>query len=263
METKPRNQSTDSEGSNGNIGKFISKKASPLPWKKGGAGILDWEIHHRAFYAQWILKMFEPRRVLWEDIIEHWLGEPKQILISKLTANDRKNILNKIPSRATYFRRCLVEFLKLQIQPSYNLQNKSLQDKAYFVPQPIFHSCIVKANPKLKTTFQALDIKNLGDLFNSVTNLFFTNEEFIRIIKSAAPQLCAALNLPNLTSGKVRRTSTILSDLVGQIPPAIKTIMIQGDTEYNENEIVRVYSGSTLAAASTSFPAKRLTIYHS
>ena len=96
----------------------------------------------------------------------------------------------------------------------------------------------MKANPKLKTTFQALDIKNLGDLFNSVTNLFFTNEEFIRIIKSAAPQLCAALNLPNLTSGKVRRTFTILSDLVGQIPPAIKTIMIQGDTEYIENEIV-------------------------
>ena len=228
----------DSEGSTGNIGKFISKKASPLPWKKGGAGILDWEIHHRAFYAQWILKMFEPRRALWEDIIEHWLGEPKQILIGKLTANDRKNILNKIPSRATYFRRCLVEFWKLQIQPSYNLQNKALQDKAYFVPQPIFHSYIVKANPKLKTTFQALDIKNLGDLFNSVTNLFFTNEEFIRIIKSAAPQLCAALNLANLTSGKVRRTSTILSDLVGQIPTAIKTIMIQGDTEYNENEIV-------------------------
>ena len=60
--------------------------------------------------------------------------------------------------------------LEIRIQPSYNLQNKALQDKAYFVPQPIFHSYLVKANPKLKTTFQALDIKTLGDLFNSVTN---------------------------------------------------------------------------------------------
>ena len=97
----------DSEGSTGNIGKFISKKASPLPWKKGWAGILDWDTHHRAFYAQWIIKLFDPRRALWEDIIEQWLGEPKQILIGKLSANDRKNRLNKIPSRATYFRRCL------------------------------------------------------------------------------------------------------------------------------------------------------------
>ena len=73
-----------------------------------------------------------------------------------------------------------------------------------------------------------------------MTNLFFTNEEFNRIIKSAAPQLCSALNLPKLTSDKVRRTSTILSDLVGQIPQAIKAIMIQGqgDIEYTDNEIV-------------------------
>ena len=34
---------------------------------------------------------------------------------------------------------------------------------------------LVKANLKLKTTFQALDIKNLGDLFNSAINLFFTS----------------------------------------------------------------------------------------
>jgi hypothetical protein len=120
------------------------------------------------------------------------------------------------------------EFWKLRIHPSYNLQNKALQDKAYFVPQPMFHSYLVKANPQLKTTFHALDIKPLGDLFNSVTNLFFTNEEFTRMIKGAASQLCSTLNLPKFTGNKVRRTSAILSDLVDRIPPAIKAIMRLG-----------------------------------
>ena len=83
-----------------------------------------------------------------------------------------------------------------------------------------------------------MDIKTLGDLFNKESNNFFAPDEFTRIVKNSTQQLCSALSLPKLTNDKIRRTTLHLTDTVAQIPQEIKNIMLNGDTDYKENEIL-------------------------
>ena len=49
------------KGTKAHLGKYISKKATHRPVKKGGAGVMNWREHQRGFTASWILKLAGPR----------------------------------------------------------------------------------------------------------------------------------------------------------------------------------------------------------
>ena len=63
------------KGSSKKIGKWIDAKATPLPIKKGGGGIMDWKLHAEAYPAMWIFKLISPREALWRSIVTTWLCE--------------------------------------------------------------------------------------------------------------------------------------------------------------------------------------------
>ena len=102
------------KGTKASIHTFVSKNAEARPWKKGGAAIMNWNIHHKNFYVQWVLKLFHPRLALWTKIIDVWLDMPRHIIIDKISKTKQKEILSKIPNGASYFKRCLKEFWELE-----------------------------------------------------------------------------------------------------------------------------------------------------
>ena len=90
-----------------------SKRPGYLPWSKGGAGILHWEFHCKAFYASWIVRFLDPRRAPWKDVLRHWISDEyihEAIILSSASDSDRTN---EIPDTAPYIKRCLQELPKL------------------------------------------------------------------------------------------------------------------------------------------------------
>ena len=63
--TKNPEMDQTEKGSSKRIGKWIDAKATPLPIKKGGGGIMDWKLHAEAYPAMWIFKLISPREDLW------------------------------------------------------------------------------------------------------------------------------------------------------------------------------------------------------
>ena len=59
---------SNEEGTSKRARRWIHEMASYLPWSKGGAGILHWESHCKAFYASWIVRFLDPRRSPWKDV---------------------------------------------------------------------------------------------------------------------------------------------------------------------------------------------------
>ena len=228
----------DQMGSTGNIGKFLSKQSSPRPWKKGGAGILDWEIHHKAFYAQWILKLFSTRKALWADIVDYWLGQSRHILIGKLSKSEKTEILNRIPQQATYLRRCITEFWKLQVSPKLDFEHLALQDKSFFEAQPIFRSHLITISKRYEKALQGMGITTFGDLFDHGAGQFMTTADFKNIARNNRQSMAASLDLRHVSASRINSAAAACTKAVNAIPDAIANMMISGDSAVKDNEIV-------------------------
>ena len=104
---------SNEEGTSKRARRWIHEMASYLPWSKGGAGILHWESHCKAFYASWIIRFLDPRRAPWKDVLRHWISDEyihEAIILSSASDSDRTN---EIPDTAPYIKRCLQELPKL------------------------------------------------------------------------------------------------------------------------------------------------------
>ena len=107
---KNPNLISDELGSSNRTGKFISKKATHRPMKKGGAGLLPLKAHLKAFSAAWIRMLFEPRQALWKKIIDHWFPFPRGMITANINNHIKKRILNSIPKQASLLRMALKNF---------------------------------------------------------------------------------------------------------------------------------------------------------
>ena len=67
------NLDADALGSHDHLGKWIKKGAEFKAVRRGGLGIMHLRNHVRAFKAQWVLKLFHPRKATWQQIVSHWL----------------------------------------------------------------------------------------------------------------------------------------------------------------------------------------------
>ena len=66
---------TNEEGTEKKSRRYIHERASYLPTKKGGGGIMHWESHCEAFYAQWMIRYLHPRKAPWKEIAGLWICE--------------------------------------------------------------------------------------------------------------------------------------------------------------------------------------------
>ena len=82
---------SNEEGTSKRARRWTHEMASYFPWSKGGAGILHWESHCKAFYASWIVRFLDPRRAPWKDILRHWISDEyihEAIILSSASPND-------------------------------------------------------------------------------------------------------------------------------------------------------------------------------
>ena len=104
-------------------GKWIDKKATPLPIKKGGGGILDWKLHAESFPVMWIFKLINPREALWRNIVTAWLDAKSfrcTDIFQNLSTTREKLLLSCIPNKASYLRAAIIQFWKLRLRPKIN-----------------------------------------------------------------------------------------------------------------------------------------------
>ena len=66
---------TNEEGTEKKSRRHIHERASYLPIKKGGGGIMHWESHCQAFYAQWMIRYLHPRKAPWKETADRWICE--------------------------------------------------------------------------------------------------------------------------------------------------------------------------------------------
>ena len=102
-------------------------EASHLPIKKGGGGIMNWPLHCKAFYAQWIVCYLHPRRAPWKIIADQWLFAGL-LGTSILVANAHDNSgVEDVPTSAPYLRECLAAFHALGIRQDTRLLDHTIQ----------------------------------------------------------------------------------------------------------------------------------------
>ena len=128
--------------------RWIKERASYLPAKKGGAGIMHWSSHCEAYYATWIVKYLHPRKAPWKILLRHYIDDEyihEGILLSAATDRDRTQ---KVPASATYMRKCLRAFAALGITQDTSLLDCSIQaeplwhNNRWFIPIPDAHAML-------------------------------------------------------------------------------------------------------------------------
>ena len=86
----------------------IHHKASYLPIKRGGAGLMHWSSHVTAFKLQWVYRYIEPRDAPWKQVLDHWIAEPYRLGRAALLARHTKQIkfYRRLPIGLSYLRSC-------------------------------------------------------------------------------------------------------------------------------------------------------------
>ena len=107
--------------------RWIHERASYLPTRKGGAGIMHFKSHCEAFYAHWIIRLLHPRRAPWKQIVLYWTEDIEQMKATYLLPSRAQEYVEQdIPPNAHYLRRCFNAFFKINF-----VQNTNILDNAF------------------------------------------------------------------------------------------------------------------------------------
>jgi hypothetical protein len=155
--------------------RYIHRKASYLPVKKGGGGIMHWRAHCEAFYAEWIIRYLHPRKAPWKSIAEQWIADThigNQILLVK---SEESNRSSRVPHTAPYLKKCLNAFARLKIRQNTSLLDHTIQ------AEPFWYNWRFPANlpnKRIKVWQNKLEVNHILDLFDADTNDHFTDGEW-------------------------------------------------------------------------------------
>ena len=131
------NLQSNEVGTSAGVAPSIHEKASHLPIKRGGAGLMHWSSHITAFKLQWIYRYIEPREAPWKQVLDHWIANAyplgRAALLAKRPALSRFHL--KLPVKLTYLRSCFREFEKLQLR-----QDVTAPLTANVQAEPLFQS---------------------------------------------------------------------------------------------------------------------------
>ena len=165
---------------------YIARKAAHRPEQKGGAGIMHWDSHCRAVYAEWIKRMLHPRRAPWKEIVRAWYPEWNRLEegIFLSTPTDRKKILKHIPYNAKYLRKCITEFHKLDLT-----QNTDIEDATLLAEPLLLNNRFDVSLPEARYPLwiDGLSVVHVRDLFDPATDAFYTAQDWHRFFRDELP----------------------------------------------------------------------------
>ena len=65
----------DEDGTSTAVAPQIAYLPSHLPTKEGGAGVMHWLSHVKAFQLQWVLRYIDPRDAPWKQVLDYWIAD--------------------------------------------------------------------------------------------------------------------------------------------------------------------------------------------
>ena len=221
------NLDPDLLGTKTHLGKWISRSAESLPYRRGGAGILNWQAHTRAFAAQWVVRYFEPRRAAWKDILTLWLNNEPSILLSNMKPS---RILALIPAGATHMRECVRQWLKLKVRP--RLDYTKIEGSHFVESQPLFHNPLLKyeftITQNLINELNKSGIRSIGSLFTPSETVPRSKEELIHFIHTQRV---------DITRARARSWARVCTKVISSIPDDILNLFKKPPPLFKPGEI--------------------------
>ena len=91
---------------------------------------MTWEHHVNAIKAQWIVRYLQPGEAAWKHILDTFLlrnkagtkvqyPEGRAIVALNLTQAQKKAMIDRMPTKALYWKECLKAFWKLKMVPEH------------------------------------------------------------------------------------------------------------------------------------------------
>ena len=177
----------DEDGTSGAVAPQIAYLPSHLPTKEGGAGVMHWHSHVKAFQLQWVLRYVDPRDAPWKQVLDHWIASRyhvgRKILFVPHPAG-AKSFASHLPPQLKYMRACFKEFQKLPLRQDITILSPSVAAEALFT-NPRFK--ITMAEHKAYLWKEHMQTYTVADLINRDTGLPHSSEDWKRWYYSLAP----------------------------------------------------------------------------
>ena len=125
----------DEAGSAAPTRRYVIEAASYLKQRDGGGGVMHWDSHVTAFYAQWVCRYLDPREAPWKSVLDYFVKEEwwtgRASILAKMRA--RESVSETLPPQLSYFKRAFSAFESLQLRRHSTHGNGRL-------PLPLFGS---------------------------------------------------------------------------------------------------------------------------
>ena len=192
----------DEDGTANKSNRYIFKKASWLPQKKGGGSVMHLPSHTKAFQAQWIIKYLDPRDSPWKEVLDHWFANTDRLGRGTLLSSNGHHLRRRIPDRCKYLHACFDSFYELDLQQDLSLLSYRSEGEPLW-KNPRFS---IPVDPATKEEWCIeIDTYRMSDL-RSGYNVggrgagYIRNEELERRISSHIPD-----DLAGRSSRRIRR----------------------------------------------------------
>ena len=174
------------------IRRWVAKDTAMGPRNKGGVGIMTWEHHVNAVKAQWIVRYLQPGEAAWKHILDNFVlrnkagtevqyPEGRAIVAMNLTQAQKKAILDRMPTKALYWKECLTAFWKLKMVPEHYGWKACANESPWhgYRTEHIRRGLSFKDIQYFKSTLKVLQF---ADFFNKDNNKRFTRQEWRKFV---------------------------------------------------------------------------------
>jgi hypothetical protein len=179
---------------NRRIRRWIAKLTAIGPRNRGGIGIMTWEHHVEAVKAQWIVRYLQPGEAAWKSILDEFIlknksgqetqyPEGRAIVTMNLTSAQKKAIIDRLPTKARYWKECLRAFWKLKMLP-YHSGWKACASESPWHGYRSEHIRRGLSYGDIQYFKHTLKILQFADFFNQDTNSRFTRREWRKFVST-------------------------------------------------------------------------------
>ena len=171
--------------------RWIPKQSENRPKCKGGAGIMSWNRHSQAFYADWIKRYLHPGYAHWKEVWDHILlidddgleryPQRRAILISNLTKADKIRILKTIPKQCKYIKTCIKAFWSMDIK-----QDTTVDIDRGILGEPLYGNYRFHNIWNITTAawwHNVMEVSCIGDLLDKDTGNPYDNNQWKQFLK--------------------------------------------------------------------------------
>ena len=174
------------------IRRWVAECTAIGPRNMGGLGVMSWEEHIKAIKAQWIVRYLQPGDSAWKNVLDEFIlkstrggklqyPEGRPIVAMGLTVAQKRAILKRIPTKAVYWKECLLAFWNLKLDRQVVGWEGIDGESPWHGPRT---ECVRKGVSYHDVQYykNTLGILQMSDFINAKTDELFTEDRWKRWI---------------------------------------------------------------------------------